>query len=35
MRQAGKVGMRLYMGLGYRSGRWYTDDGKAGEVRLG
>ena len=28
MRQAGRVGMRLYMGLGYRSGRWYTDDGK-------
>jgi cytosine/adenosine deaminase-related metal-dependent hydrolase len=28
VRQAGKVGMRLYMGLGYRSGRWYTDDGK-------
>ena len=27
-RQAGRVGMRLYMGLGYRSGRWYTDDGK-------
>ena len=26
--EAGKVGMRLYMGLGYRSGRWYTDDGK-------
>lgn len=29
VRQAEKVGMRLYMGLGYRSGRWYTDDGKA------
>jgi 5-methylthioadenosine/S-adenosylhomocysteine deaminase len=28
VRQAGKVGMRLYMGLGYRSARWYTDDGK-------
>ena len=28
VRQAEKVGMRLYMGLGYRSGRWYTDDGK-------
>ena len=28
VRQAGRVGMRLYMGLGYRSGRWYTDDGK-------
>lgn len=26
--EAGKVGMRLYMGQGYRSGRWYTDDGK-------
>lgn len=25
--EAGKVGLRLYMGLGYRSGRWYTDDG--------
>ena len=22
VRQAGQVGMRLYMGLGYRSGRW-------------
>ena len=29
VRQAEKFGMRLYMGLGYRSGRWYTDDGKA------
>jgi len=28
VRQADRVGMRLYMGLGYRSGRWYTDDGK-------
>ena len=28
IREAGKVGLRLYMGLGYRSGRWYTDDGK-------
>ena len=28
VRQAERVGMRLYMGLGYRSGRWYTDDGK-------
>jgi cytosine/adenosine deaminase-related metal-dependent hydrolase len=28
VRQAGKVGMRLYMGLGYRSARWYTGDGK-------
>lgn len=28
VRQADKVGMRLYMGLGYRSARWYTDDGK-------
>ena len=26
--EAGKVGMRLYMGLGYRSGRWLTRDGK-------
>ena len=26
--QANKVGMRLYMGLGYRSGRWLTSDGK-------
>ena len=26
--QANKVGMRLYMGLGYRSGRWLTTDGK-------
>src|SRR5918997_1079921 len=29
VRQAGRVGMRLYMGLGYRSGHWYTHDGKA------
>jgi cytosine/adenosine deaminase-related metal-dependent hydrolase len=29
VRQAERVGMRLYMGLGYRSGRWYTDDGMA------
>jgi cytosine/adenosine deaminase-related metal-dependent hydrolase len=28
VRQASRVGLRLYMGLGYRSGRWYTDDGK-------
>ena len=28
VRQAGRFGMRLYMGPGYRSGRWYTDDGK-------
>jgi 5-methylthioadenosine/S-adenosylhomocysteine deaminase len=28
VRQAGRFGMRLYMGLGYRSGRWFTDDGK-------
>src|SRR3954447_2261500 len=28
VREAGRVGLRLYMGLGYRSGRWYTDDGK-------
>src|SRR6478752_498903 len=26
--EAGKVGMRLYMGPGYRSGRWFTGDGK-------
>jgi 5-methylthioadenosine/S-adenosylhomocysteine deaminase len=26
--EAGKVGLRLYVGQGYRSGRWYTDDGK-------
>ena len=24
----GRVGMCLYMGLGYGSGRWYNDDGK-------
>jgi 5-methylthioadenosine/S-adenosylhomocysteine deaminase len=28
VRQAERVGMRLYMGPGYRSARWYTDDGK-------
>ncbi|HEU5431184.1 MAG TPA: amidohydrolase family protein, partial [Thermomicrobiales bacterium] len=28
VRQAERFGMRLYMGPGYRSGRWYTDDGK-------
>jgi cytosine/adenosine deaminase-related metal-dependent hydrolase len=28
IKQAGQFGLRLYMGLGYRSGRWYTDDGK-------
>jgi cytosine/adenosine deaminase-related metal-dependent hydrolase len=28
IRQATRFGLRLYMGLGYRSGRWYTDDGK-------
>jgi len=28
VRQADRFGMRLYMGLSYRSGRWYTDDGK-------
>lgn len=28
VRQAARVGMRLYMGIGYRSGHWYTD-GKA------
>lgn len=27
--EAGKVGMRLYMGQGYRSGRWYSDDGRS------
>jgi cytosine/adenosine deaminase-related metal-dependent hydrolase len=27
--EAGKVGLRLYVGQGYRSGRWYTDDGKS------
>ena len=26
--EANKVGMRLYMGPGYRSGRWLTTDGK-------
>jgi 5-methylthioadenosine/S-adenosylhomocysteine deaminase len=26
--EAGKVGMRLYMGTGYRSGRWFTGNGK-------
>jgi 5-methylthioadenosine/S-adenosylhomocysteine deaminase len=26
--EAGKVGLRLYMGLGYRSGRWYTENGR-------
>jgi cytosine/adenosine deaminase-related metal-dependent hydrolase len=26
--EAGRVGMRLYMGPSYRSGRWYTDDGR-------
>jgi cytosine/adenosine deaminase-related metal-dependent hydrolase len=28
IRQATRFGLRFYMGLGYRSGRWYTDDGK-------
>lgn len=28
VRQADRFGMRLYMGLGYRSGRWFTPDGK-------
>ncbi len=28
IRQAIRFGIRFYMGLGYRSGRWYTDDGK-------
>ncbi|HEX5499051.1 MAG TPA: chlorohydrolase family protein, partial [Thermomicrobiales bacterium] len=27
-RQAERFGLRLYMGPSYRSGRWYTDDGK-------
>ncbi len=27
--EAGKVGMRLYMGQGFRSGRWYSDDGRS------
>ncbi len=27
--EANKVGMRLYMGQGFRSGHWKTDDGKA------
>jgi len=26
---ANEVGMRLYAGQGYRSGHWYTDDGKS------
>lgn len=26
--EAGKVGLRLYMGLGYRSGRWFTENGR-------
>ncbi|MDP9369364.1 MAG: chlorohydrolase family protein [Chloroflexota bacterium] len=26
--QAERVGLRAYVGQGYRSGRWYTDDGK-------
>lgn len=25
---AGKAGLRTYVGQGYRSGRWFTDDGK-------
>jgi cytosine/adenosine deaminase-related metal-dependent hydrolase len=28
IRQAERFGLRLYVGQGYRSGRWYTDDGK-------
>ncbi|HRA46584.1 MAG TPA: chlorohydrolase family protein [Thermomicrobiales bacterium] len=28
VREANNVGLRLYMGLGYRSGRWLTRDGK-------
>ena len=27
--QAERFGLRAYVGQGYRSGRWYTDDGKA------
>ncbi len=26
---AGKAGLRAYVGQGYRSGRWFTDDGKS------
>ena len=25
---AGKAGLRAYVGQGFRSGRWYTDDGR-------
>ncbi len=28
IRQAERFGIRLYVGQGFRSGRWYTDDGK-------
>jgi 5-methylthioadenosine/S-adenosylhomocysteine deaminase len=28
IRQAARCGLRLYVGQSYRSGRWYTDDGK-------
>ncbi len=28
IRQAERFGLRLYVGQGYRSGRWYTDDGR-------
>lgn len=31
VQEADKVGMRLYMGPGYRSGRWLTRDGKRAE----
>ena len=29
IRQADRFGVRLYVGQGYRSGRWYTDDGRS------
>ena len=28
VRQAERFGLRLYVGQGYRSGRWFTDDGR-------
>ena len=28
IRQAARFGLRLYVGQGFRSGRWYTDDGR-------
>jgi 5-methylthioadenosine/S-adenosylhomocysteine deaminase len=31
--EASRVGMRLYVGQGYRSGQWYTDDGKQVQYR--